>query len=455
MSSISQIPAYNLKAVLKETGLKPDVLRAWERRYKLPKPQRTPGGHRLYSQHDIETLKWLRARQVEGFSISRAVELWKDIMDKGSDPLVEYLPASLPVIPDRQPVADARIEILRQNWLEASLAFDGNRADEILNQAFAIYPIETVCLDILQRALSEIGDYWYLDKITAQQEHFATTQASRRLEALIAAAPRPTRQQTILVGNPPGEWHTFSIQLLSLFLLRRGLKVVYLGANIPIEQLEETAAAIRPDLIVLAAQQLSTAATLHAVALTLQKEGIPLAYGGLIFNRIPRLRQRISGHFLGETLDEAIYMIEKLAVAAVPVLHPTRDLAACQQLARQYEEKRPLIEIRLFDMLQKIGLHPEIIGEANNFFGNGLSAALELGDPAFLEADLKWVSGLLTRTRIPTQMLMHYLVASKQAIQSQMGSASDPIIAWISSYITRSETARYTNPEENRSDLVF
>ena len=44
---ISQSPAYNLMVVLKETGLKADVLRAWERRYQLPSPQRTPGGHRL------------------------------------------------------------------------------------------------------------------------------------------------------------------------------------------------------------------------------------------------------------------------------------------------------------------------------------------------------------------------------------------------------------------------
>ncbi len=60
-------PIYNLKAVVQETGLKPDTLRAWERRYgSLPEPNRTGGGHRLYSQQDINTLKWLLARQDEG-----------------------------------------------------------------------------------------------------------------------------------------------------------------------------------------------------------------------------------------------------------------------------------------------------------------------------------------------------------------------------------------------------
>ena len=75
MPANQQEPTFNLKVVVQETGLKPDTLRAWERRYGLPQPHRTPGGHRLYSQRDIDTLKWLVARQNEGMSISRAVKL--------------------------------------------------------------------------------------------------------------------------------------------------------------------------------------------------------------------------------------------------------------------------------------------------------------------------------------------------------------------------------------------
>ncbi len=80
-------PTFNLKAVVRETGLKPDTLRAWERRYGVPSPDRTDSGHRLYSQHDIDTLKWLLERQQEGMSISRAVELWHRLEEDGTDPL--------------------------------------------------------------------------------------------------------------------------------------------------------------------------------------------------------------------------------------------------------------------------------------------------------------------------------------------------------------------------------
>ena len=88
------IPTYNLKAVVRETGLKPDTLRAWERRYGMPDPDRTGGGHRLYSQRDINTLKWLLARQHEGMSISRAVGLWRNLQEEGRDPFQLYPPIS-------------------------------------------------------------------------------------------------------------------------------------------------------------------------------------------------------------------------------------------------------------------------------------------------------------------------------------------------------------------------
>src|SRR5688572_7067863 len=142
MPVFDSTPLYNLKAVIQETGLKPDTLRAWERRYGLPEPDRTSGGHRLYSQRDIEVLKWLIARQEEGLSISRAVELWRTLNAEGQDPLTM-----------REYTADARkqtlqtlvsggesLNDLRSAWIDTCLAFDGQHAEALLAQAFALYP---------------------------------------------------------------------------------------------------------------------------------------------------------------------------------------------------------------------------------------------------------------------------------------------------------------------------
>jgi len=180
--SISTTPTYNLKAVIKETGIAADTLRAWERRYGLPMPARTPGGHRLYSQRDIEIIKWLMTKQREGLSISRAVDLWNELTESGQDPL----PAPTPEIAT---VSSANLDTLRKQWLDACLVFDENAAEQVLNQAFATHPLETVCVEVLQRGLHGIGEMWYRAEATVQQEHFTSALAQRRLDALIAAAP--------------------------------------------------------------------------------------------------------------------------------------------------------------------------------------------------------------------------------------------------------------------------
>ena len=90
MTTTNKTPTYNLKVIVSETGIKPDTLRAWERRYGLPNPKRSKGKHRLYSEHDLETIKWLIQRQDEGLSISRAVNLWNQLKEEGKNPLLAY-----------------------------------------------------------------------------------------------------------------------------------------------------------------------------------------------------------------------------------------------------------------------------------------------------------------------------------------------------------------------------
>ncbi len=87
MTDAQSHPTLNMSAVVQATGVQPDTLRAWERRYGLPEPGRSEGGHRLYSRRDVEIVKWLRDRQEEGLRISQAVELWQTLQSEGRDPL--------------------------------------------------------------------------------------------------------------------------------------------------------------------------------------------------------------------------------------------------------------------------------------------------------------------------------------------------------------------------------
>jgi DNA-binding transcriptional MerR regulator/methylmalonyl-CoA mutase cobalamin-binding subunit len=431
MTRYDHTPIYNLKAVVQETGLKPDTLRAWERRYGLPHPDRTGGGHRLYSQYDIEMLKWLVARQEEGLNISRAVDLWRRLEAEGEDPLAggngqaeRWRPAE-PVT-----VGDA-LAALRDAWLDACLAFDEQDAERIVAQAFALYPPETVCFELLQKGLYEVGEGWYRGEITVQQEHFTSALAMRRVEALLAATPPPIRPGRILALCPPDERHTFGLLLLTFLLRRRGLEVIYLGANVPIAQLETTINAARPRLVVISAHLLHTAATLLDMAQFLAEAGIPMAYGGLVFNQQPELAQRIPGHYLGRDLQGVAQVVEQLLVSSAPAQVATLPPAECQEALVEFEAHQADIESIIWQRLGSMA-HSHLT-TANLHLGQNIVAALKLGSLDYLGRDLRWIRSLLINYHLPDELLAHYLAIYGDAAATALGEAGRPIVKWLAS----------------------
>jgi DNA-binding transcriptional MerR regulator len=428
-------PRVNLKAVVQQTGLKPDTLRAWERRYGLPAPERSSGGHRLYSQRDIETIKWLMARQREGLSISRAAALWQQLQAEGRDPLraQALIPAPSADTPATQ-AAVATIVELRQQWVEACLAYDERRTEQFLNQAFALFSPETVAIELLQRAVSEIGEGWYRGEVTVQQEHFCSALAVRRLEALVIAAPPPLRPGRILVACPPDEQHVIGLLLLTFLLRRRGWDVVYLGADTPIERLEATVEAIQPELVIMAAQRLYTAATLRGVASALEQSGVPLAYGGLIFNSLPELRGRIAGHFLGEELEAAPRTVESLMNAPGEPPAPWVVPDDCLQALVYFQDHQGLIEadvIQALTLADSRGLAHDYLLLANRELGLNIGAALTLGNIEFLGTDIDWIARLLRNHQLPAEALRGYIQAYHQSASEQLGDRGRPIVDWL------------------------
>lgn len=428
--SVSTTPTYNLKVVIKETGIAADTLRAWERRYGLPMPDRTPGGHRLYSQRDIEIIKWLMAKQGEGLSISRAVDLWNELTESGQDPL----PASTPELIT---VSSANLDALRKQWLDACLVFNENAAEQVLNQAFATHPLETVCVEVLQRGLNEIGEMWYRAEATVQQEHFTSALAQRRLDALIAAAPPPTRPYSVLIGCTPGEQHIFVPLLLTLLLRRRGLKVVYLGANVPIQRFNETLQSVKPHLVILSAQQLQTADGLRETAAYLNANGGRVAYGGRIFNLIPELRKRILAYFLGASFQEAIQSIETLLSSDIPLegIKPVDDIS--KKLSIAYRLNQPMIDMYALDESNKIGIPIEFSSIAIQQLGNNLQSALSLGNLEALSVELDWIKGLLREHNQDGESLGSFLTAYAKSVDAAMGESGQLIADWLRTQINR------------------
>jgi methanogenic corrinoid protein MtbC1 len=431
MTLYSEHSTYNLKVVVNETGIKPDTLRAWERRYGLPTPRRTSGGHRLYSDRDIATIKWLMARQEEGLSISRAVKLWRSLEAEGKPPLLtpEYQEMSQAVM---ETLPNTRLDDIRAAWITACLNFDEALAERTLTQAFALYQPEMVLTQLLQEGLAQIGELWFKDGVSVQQEHFASALAMRRLNTLLAASPAPTRSGRILIGCPPHEDHTFAPLVLTIMLRYRGWEMIYLGANVPLSRFVSTVESIKPDLIILTAQQLFTAAKLFEVAHTVaQEQNVMLAFGGRIFSMVPRLRQRIPGYFLGATMEEAAQMVDRLlsfGVAAPPVKRvPDFYLKALAD----FRENQAPIEAHAWNLLKAEGISYEHYTNANLHLSRDIYAALTFGDIEFLSTEIAWAQKLLLNYSMPVEMMQHYLQAYHQAAEKFLNGPAKLVVDWL------------------------
>src|SRR5215216_6756040 len=133
----SDRPSYNTAAVEQRTGLRPATFRAWERRHGFPKPRRLRGNQRLYSDQDIAAIRWLQRRTDEGLSISHAVRLLQDRLRESMRGPVAVAQAGRP------------LAVIAADLTRSLTAFDGNTADALLGEAFAMYRVEEVCLGVV------------------------------------------------------------------------------------------------------------------------------------------------------------------------------------------------------------------------------------------------------------------------------------------------------------------
>jgi DNA-binding transcriptional MerR regulator len=417
---------YNLKAVIHEVGLSPATLRAWERRYGLLKPQRSPGGHRLYSRQDIEMLKWLVARQNEGLSISRAVEMWKTSIEDESSTSPKML---APVLESRS--GDTMLVEHRDQWIAACVAFNDQSANLALEQAFAIAAPETVCMEVLQKGLAQIGELWYAGSVSVQQEHFTSAIAIRRINALMAATAAPTRPGCIILACPPGEEHDFILLMIAYLLKRHGWDVIYLGSNVPLANLDTTIQTTKPSLILSAAQTLNSAASLRAMSEYVFKQGVPLAYGGGIFNLVPATSECISGYFLGTEVAEVTQMVDRLLSTLPPIRQTLPVSLKYTQTLVSFIQNEAVIVRDVASAMQAEQIEPVHLEVANANLTQMVTSSLRLGDLTLLDHSIPWLNGLLTNRGFSTSMAMQFYATYRQVVERYLGDEGGMILDWL------------------------
>ncbi len=130
-----------IREVARQTGVNAVTLRAWERRYGLIVPQRTPKGHRLFNTDHVQRIQTILTWLNRGVPVSQV----KGLID------------SAQVLPD---AVENEWHALRQNLVQAVSELAERRVDDVFNQAMALYPPRTLCEQLLLPLLQELEQRW-------------------------------------------------------------------------------------------------------------------------------------------------------------------------------------------------------------------------------------------------------------------------------------------------------
>jgi hypothetical protein len=235
----------------------------------------------------------------------------------------------------------------------------------------------------------------------------------------------------VLVGCSPNEWHTFTPLLLSLLLRRRGLNVIYLGANVPSDRFKETVTAAHANLVILVAQTLTSAATLQLTALSLTGLRVPVGFGGRIFNLQPNLVGHIPGHYLGDAINSSLEEVERLLKGRVKV--NTLRTASQEYLAahQAFTSNREHIESTIKKSIKSLSIRPEDLNTGIQFLGDNIAAALQLGDMSYVSNEIEWLKVLLQSHQRPPQELADFMKNYSHAVDKHINGQGQPIKAWL------------------------
>jgi len=320
----SQVPAYNTAAVARRSEVPAATFRAWERRYGFPLPNRGAARQRLYSEQDVQAIIWLRDRIAEGLTISAALALLRNRLSQ--PPTLHSLSRSYGLDAIDRAVATPTSALASR--LEAALlAFDAAQATLILSEAFGLYSLEQVNLDVIQPALHRIGDGWEDGTIDVAQEHFASSYIRQRLTALLEVANPSQSERLAVAACGPDEWHELGLLMVALFLTRHGWRVVYLGASLPPGEIERYLAELQPSAVVLSATTEAAGAAVADIIRRLAElspPGLALGFGGSAFAVSPDLRDAVPGLYLGENAATAAERLNR----AVATGHEGRSVPA-------------------------------------------------------------------------------------------------------------------------------
>jgi DNA-binding transcriptional MerR regulator/methylmalonyl-CoA mutase cobalamin-binding subunit len=230
-------PLHPIQVVARRTGLTQDAIRVWERRYAAVTPLRTGTNRRLYTEEEIDRLILLRKAVLGGRPIRDVARLEAAVLARlvaDDESAAERAPRPAPPPPaagwssaserirraadalDRMDVTALRMEIQRASHDLAVPEF-----------------LEAILVPFLRH----VGNAWERAQVSIAQEHLASAVVRATLHALLEAHDRPHAAPVLVLATPPGQRHELGALSAAVVAAMEGLKVHFLGADLPPEEI--------------------------------------------------------------------------------------------------------------------------------------------------------------------------------------------------------------------------
>jgi DNA-binding transcriptional MerR regulator/methylmalonyl-CoA mutase cobalamin-binding subunit len=222
-----------IRTVSALTGVNAVTLRAWERRYGLVRPVRTPKGHRLYSEAQVEEIQRVLALMRTGVAIGqvrRALAAEAPAEEKpGAGPWASY----------------------RRHMAAAIAAFEEQALESVYEAALSLHSIDRVNRLLLMPLLEELGARWSKVAGGVAEEHFFSAYLRNKLGARFHHRRALDAGPKLLAACVPGEHHEIGLLMFALAAHEAGMRVVLLGANVPFGEAGAAARRAQCDAVVL------------------------------------------------------------------------------------------------------------------------------------------------------------------------------------------------------------
>ncbi len=226
---------FTIKDIENLSGIKAHTIRIWEQRYSLLKPDRTGKNIRLYDDQQLKTILNIALLNKFGYKISHINNMSEDVI---SDKIISLTSS------------EAKNEITINDLIDKMVKVEMEVFEELIDNFIKKNGIEKTLLQIIFPFLERIGVLWLTNHINPAQEHLVTNIIRQKIIVGIEGVSNLNpKNKSVCMFLPEGEYHELSFLFINYLLKKEGVKTIYLGASIPLDDMDLIVKLKKPDFI--------------------------------------------------------------------------------------------------------------------------------------------------------------------------------------------------------------